>query len=64
MELAGVGFVADPESRWASAWAPEAHPFQVIEGVPCLVLIGEPGSEDDGTATGVRAPRADSRPGR
>jgi hypothetical protein len=41
--LADAGFVPDPESRWAFAWIPEAHSFDAIEDVPCLVLIGEPG---------------------
>lgn len=44
INLADVGYLVDPEDKWGRHYNPTVVPFQAIAGVPCLILLGEPGT--------------------
>lgn len=37
------GYLVDPRSEYAKYFVADAVPFEQIESVPCLILLGEPG---------------------
>ncbi len=41
--LADKGYLVDPEADYARTLQPDVVGFEMIEGVPCLALLGEPG---------------------
>src|SRR3712207_934409 len=41
--LTDEGYLEDPSPRWGYSNNPAAMPFQALAGIPCLVLLGEPG---------------------
>ena len=43
IDLSDRGYLYDPDSEYGHIHNPDAVPFESIETVPCLVLLGEPG---------------------
>ncbi|PXF58329.1 MAG: hypothetical protein C4B59_13450 [Candidatus Methanogaster sp.] len=43
IDLSDRGYLYDPDSEYGHIHNPNAVPFESIETVPCLVLLGEPG---------------------
>jgi len=43
IDLSDRGYLYDPDSEYGHIFNPEVVPFESIETVPCLVLLGEPG---------------------
>jgi predicted NACHT family NTPase len=43
IDLSDGGYMVDPDSEWGRIYNPDVVPFESIAGVPCLVLLGEPG---------------------
>ncbi|NSW84362.1 MAG: hypothetical protein HPY90_14060 [Syntrophothermus sp.] len=43
IDLSDGGYMVDPDSEWGHIYNPDVVPFESIAGVPCLVLLGEPG---------------------
>jgi len=41
--LADGGYLFDPDSEYGRIYNPDVVPFESIAGIPCLVLLGEPG---------------------
>ncbi|WP_163998930.1 NACHT domain-containing protein [Pyxidicoccus caerfyrddinensis] len=44
IRLSFDGFLPDPESDDWTGWNPKIFPFESISKLPCLVLLGEPGT--------------------
>ena len=43
IDLSDRGYLYDPDSEYGHIHNPDVVPFESIETVPCLVLLGEPG---------------------
>ena len=43
IDLSDRGYLYDPDSEYGYIYNPDVVPFESIETVPCLVLLGEPG---------------------
>ena len=43
IDLSDRGYLYDPDSEYGHIYNPDVVPFESIETVPCLVLLGEPG---------------------
>jgi len=43
ISLADGGYLCDPEPEWGKIYNPDLVTFEAISGLPCLVLLGEPG---------------------
>ena len=44
INLTDGGYLYDPDSEWGRAYNPDLVSLEAIADVPCLVLLGEPGS--------------------
>jgi hypothetical protein len=38
------GYLADPEEKYGRIYNPFLFPFEEIAEIPCLILLGEPGT--------------------
>lgn len=43
IDLGNRGYLTDPESEWGKHYNPELVGLEAIAGIPCLILLGEPG---------------------
>ena len=43
IDLSDDGYLSDPDVEGERAYNPDVMPFESIESIPCLALLGEPG---------------------
>ncbi|MDI6781613.1 MAG: hypothetical protein QME49_05890 [bacterium] len=43
INLSDGGYLSDPDSKWGHILNPKVVPFESIDKIPCLALLGEPG---------------------